>query len=134
MINDNELKRMVSIIDKYRNEEYVCGVVDCNLLVLELHEPDKLPRLVGRFKTVRGGIRVARKEFGYSSIYEYVVDNYDRVDVNFERAFDVGVHPDHPDIIIHLGEFIFKVDKDKRFKMVRLSNLDISEYRFFRRV
>lgn len=90
MDNTTRLK-IINIMREYNHQELVYGQLDCNLVVLEIYEPEKYKKLIGRYKTVIGGARVANKEFGYSRIDDYMEENpsYIRVEPNFVQFGDI---------------------------------------------
>lgn len=75
---DNKFKIAVSgVISKYNNQTLEYGKFDCNLMILEAFEHDKYEIICGRYKTVVGGARVAKKEFGYSRLDDYISQSPD---------------------------------------------------------
>lgn len=96
---------IVKLMREMNNQPLEYGKLDCNLMVLKMFEPDKYDDLVGRYKTVVGGARVANKAFGYNRIDDYMEENPSYVAVN----------PSH----VQFGDIIFS-DHD-RVAMVALS-------------
>ena len=123
------------IIDKYNNQPHIRGSIDCNLLILELFDKSKFDRFVGRYKTLTGAIRVARKEFGVSSIYEMLSteSTYEPIDCNFQQPLDiVSFHGCH-DVFISLGDKWFGVDDNDIFSVISKDNYNNKDYTIFRR-
>lgn len=87
---------ITKIMSEMIGEPLVYGSNDCNLMVLKMYEPDKHDEFVGRYKTVIGGARVAKKLFGYARIDDYMEksERYEQVPKNFMRYGDI-VFSDH---------------------------------------
>ncbi|MBE5156670.1 hypothetical protein HJ044_04870 [Vibrio parahaemolyticus] len=114
--------RFKKILATYRNKERVCGFVDCNLLMLELFEPEMFEQLYGRYTTTRGGARVANRMFGYKSIRDFLLnnENYEQrsfSEIGFGDIIVVGI-----DVLICVGTHAFGVSTNNRFELMKLSN------------
>ena len=77
--------KIKDIVKKYNNQPRSCGDIDCNMMILELYEPEAFLALHKKYKTLMGGARKAKKIFGYSSILEFVRndENYMSIPSNF---------------------------------------------------
>lgn len=96
---------IIKLMREMNNQTLEYGKLDCNLMVLKMFEPEKHDELVGRYKTVVGGARVANKVFGYNRIDDYMEEN----------PSYIRVAPNH----VQFGDIIFS-DHD-RVSMVALS-------------
>lgn len=83
--------RISSVLSEYVHQDLVYGERDCNLMVLKIFEPERYDRFVGRYKSIIGGARVAKKEFGYVRIDDYMADSddYTEIDPNFMMFGDI---------------------------------------------
>ena len=129
-------KEAYGIIDDYNNRPHVRGDVDCNLLFLKIHEPEKFEEFHNRYKTIIGGVRVSRKIFGVSSIKEYLdtCGDYEIVRPNFQRPLDVIVFKDQHDLFVSLGNKWFGVDDSDTFSIVQKSRYNPENYTIYRKV
>ncbi len=124
------------IVDEYNNQPLIRGTTDCNLLFLKLHEPEKHDKIKGRYKTLIGGVRVARKIFGNTSIHQYLKESNEYIEVhpNFQLPLDVVAYKSRHDICISLGDKWFGVDESDTFSIVP-SNASVDDnYTIFRKV
>ena len=108
------------IIRKYNNEMHVRGTMDSNLLFLEVHEPEFYNKILGKYKTIVGGCRVAKKHTGFISIRD-VLDNsgrYEIIEPHYQTNGDIVTFDDGHDIYISLGKHWFGVDLNDTFSVV----------------
>ncbi len=111
---------LMQIINKYNNEIHVRGTIDCNLLFLEVHEPELYTAMYGKYKTIVGGVRAAKKHTGFRSIKD-VLDHsgrYEIIEPNYQNSGDVVAFDDGHDIYISLGRYWFGVDLNDTFSIV----------------
>lgn len=127
------MERLKYIVNKYNNKERICGDIDCNMMVLELYEPELYTKLHNRYKTIRGGLTLSKKELGYKSIQDFLEksDNYIPILNSFARLGDIGVLDKHH-TFIHLGNYVFGV-QDTTFKTSN-KNIITPEHKFYRRL
>jgi len=123
------------IINRYNNQLHIRGTTDCNLLVLELFDKTKFEKFKGRYKTLTGAVRVARKEFGVSSVFEMLnsEDIYKTVDCNFQQPLDIVTFHDCHDVFISLGDKWFGVNDDNIFSIISKDKYNEEDYTIFRR-
>ncbi|HAV1497978.1 TPA: hypothetical protein JG855_002068 [Vibrio parahaemolyticus] len=114
--------RFKTILATYRNKERVCGQIDCNLLVLELFEPEMFEQLVGRYTTTRGGARVANKLFGFKSIRDFLTTNKNYEQRTFNEISFGDIIVTGIDVMVCVGTYAFGVSTNHRFEMMKLSN------------
>ena len=126
----------ISSIREYNGQPHVRGTVDCNLLFLKIFEPEKHERFVGRYKTIIGGVRVSKSEFGYPSILQYLIESsdYEEIDSNFHCEFDIVAFHDRHDLFISLGDKWFGVNKNDSFSTIKCNGYDSKDYTVFRKV
>lgn len=67
-----DVLKLTTHLKRYRGSKLEFGVVDCNLIWLELYEPDIYEIMKGRYTTQIGGPRVAKREVGHKTIGEFV--------------------------------------------------------------
>lgn len=135
---DSITKKLKYIINKYNNKERICGEIDCNLMILELYEPEYYNKLKGNYSTIKQGIKLAKKTIGYRSIKEIMDKSgkYTEIPYNFCVAGDVGVVMNSNCTFLHLGKelFIIKDIKNKEiFKIIDKNSITHDMYKFYRR-
>jgi hypothetical protein len=124
------------IIDRYNNQKHVRGSVDCQLLILEIFEPEMHDAFINRYKTLVGAVRVAKKIFGVISLEEYLStsEKYKIIESNFQQPLDIVVFHDRHDSYISLGDYWFGVNSNDTFTMQSKSGYDKNDYKIFRRI
>lgn len=125
---------LAKVVREFNGKELTYGTYDCNLLALKILEPDKWERLHGRYKTVLGGTRVAKKEFGYSSLLDYFRESEDYVQVpnKFAVGGDVCLITHRYDVVIHCGNALFG-NLDGTFQSFAIERLNELGAEFYRR-
>jgi len=103
---------MIKTLSGYRGKTHQYGKYCCNLMFLEVYEPEMYEIIKGRYTTAIGGARVARKEFGYSSIEQFIEssDNYEEIPPEFASLGDVFVSGSH--VSMCLGYKTFGMTND----------------------
>lgn len=131
-----DIKLATEAIREYDKQPHVRGTVDCNLLFLKIFEPEKHDLFVGRYKTITGGVRVSKKEFGHPSVIHYLreSDDYKEINPNFQMEFDIVVFHDRHDLFISLGDKWFGVNDQDSFSLINKDLYSIDDYTIFRRV
>lgn len=126
----------ISTVRKYVGREYQYGTEDCNLMILETIAPDIYDALVGKYKTLLGGVRQAKKKTGFASLQEYIQSREDFVPVQqqFATTGDIGFQKfgESHDAIIHLGDALFGINEDNKFAILPL-NGSVHGFQFYRR-
>lgn len=122
---------------KYRGQELKYGTVDCNLVILETIDPEIYKTMYGRYKTILGGARQAKKLTGFKTLPEYIRAREDFVEVSpdFATIGDIGFQKftgEVPATIIHLGDSIFGINEDGVFSILPLNN-SVYGFQFYRR-
>jgi hypothetical protein len=117
----NKKLRIKQILAVYRNEKFEYGIRDCNLMMLEIHEPNMFEQLVNRYSTARGGARVANKIFGHRSIQSFIVNNNNYQPKRFDEISFGDVILGQSDVAICIGSHAFGVI-DGVFKVAPLEN------------
>jgi len=130
---------MRNIVNKYNNKERICGEIDCNLMILELHEPEYYNKLQHKYSTIKQGIKQAKKITGYRSINELVTksDRYQEIPFNFCIAGDVGIFVGTNCVILHLGTELFMIkdiNNKEIFSIMNIRSIDPDLYKFYRRI
>lgn len=128
---------ILQIVRKYNNKERVCGSVDCNLMILEIYEPDEFNKLVDKYDNVKDGIRVAKEYTGYRSIHEYLAksDKYKEIPTKSARFGDIGIVKEKQCTFLHLGKSLFGVQNIEGVEVFGLGNvIQSDDYSYYRRV
>ncbi|HCH6797430.1 TPA: hypothetical protein NK990_003877 [Vibrio parahaemolyticus] len=112
-----DLVTIKKVLKRYRNKKLVYGELDCNLMFLEIFEPELFEIMHGRYTTTMGGARVAKKETGHSSIKSLVEasDKYTQKSFNAVSAGDILINGMH--VAICLGHYTFNLEDDT-FKLI----------------
>ena len=139
-----DLIKLRSIIEKYNNKTRICGDVDCNMMVLELHEPESFKLLHKKYTSKRAGAKLAKEIFGYASIATFLKRNpeYEKIPRQFARAGDIGVVREKQCTYLHLGNSILIIadvysetdPENSVFKILDLSYIDPSSHEFYRKI
>lgn len=113
-----EIVKINQILKRYRKQQLVYGELDCNLMFLEIYEPELFELLSDRYTTTMGGARVAKKETGYSSIKSFIEnsDKYVQKSFNSIAAGDVLINGLH--VAICLGNYTFGL-VDNKFTLTK---------------
>lgn len=113
-----EIVEINKILKRYRKKQLVYGELDCNLMFLEIFEPELFEIMTDRYTTTMGGARVAKKETGYSSIKSFVEnsDKYIQKSFNSIKAGDVLINGLH--VAICLGHYTFGL-LDNEFTLIK---------------
>ena len=125
-----------SVVEDYMNHEHIRGTVDCNLMILKIFEPENYAKMVGKYNTIIGGVRVSNKTFGVKSLAEWLKGNDDYIVVKngFQTKLDIIVFEDRHDIFLNLGTKWFGVKNDNVFGFVDNSVYDKDDYIIYRKV
>ncbi|EHR0226988.1 hypothetical protein KS670_002527 [Vibrio parahaemolyticus] len=112
-----DLVAINTVLRRYRNKKLVYGELDCNLMFLEIFEPELFKIMQGRYTTTRGGARVAKKETGHASVKSFVIvsDKYKQKSFNAISAGDILINGLH--VAICLGHYTFNLDGEV-FKLI----------------
>lgn len=112
------MKQVINeIIKKYRNKPLEYGTCDCNLLFMEIYEPEHFKTLFQRYTTIRGGHRVAKKETGFGTVLEFVEASTDYTEKPFDFAGFGDVLINGNEVAICLGTHVFSYEKDGVFTL-----------------
>jgi hypothetical protein len=132
--------KIKDIVEKYNNQPRSCGDIDCNMMILELYEPEAFLALHKNYKTLIGGARKAKKLFGYPSILEFVrnSENYISIPSSFARLGDIGTIVDKHCTFLHLGSSFLSItldqNKNEVFRIVPKTGIKLTNCKFFRRI
>lgn len=119
----------IKIIDRYNGRVRIPSVLDCTTLILELTEYDKLEEIIGKYDSVKAGIKFLRKHSGMNNMADYLksigcvpVNQNEIQDFDFiHYGFHCGVYFDG---------YLFGVDENETFKYRHIN--DLSELEIFR--
>jgi hypothetical protein len=132
--------KIKDIVDKYNNQPRSCGDIDCNMMILELYEPEAFLALHKKYKTLIGGARKAKALFGYPSILEFVKnnENYISISPSFAKLGDIGTIVDKHCTFLHLGRSYLSItldeNKNEVFRIVPKLAIELTNCKFFRRI
>ncbi len=136
MIDKLKIKK---IIERYNNQPRTCGDVDCNMMILELYEPEAYVKIHKHYKTIMGGARKAKQLFGFASILEFIRhdENYEAIPPKFAMLGDIGAIKDEHCTFLHLGNSYLAITTDdggnEVFSVVSRDSIDVTTCEFFRR-
>lgn len=107
--------KMKNLLKPFLGKELKYGYIDCNLLFLLLHEPEVAYILRGRYTTIMGGCRVAKKETGYSTVRQLMEEskNYTEVNTRMYSTGDIMVFDDCHEIGLVTGHNYYGFDEDQ---------------------
>lgn len=115
-------------MSKYRGHEHSFGDKCCNLLFLEVFEPDWYEQLKGKYTSALSGSRLAKKVTGYTSISQLVEgDGY--IEVDWPTTGDVFVHGMNTAIVYGSKALALK---DNKFTMLSVDKFN--GYKIYRKV
>lgn len=133
----NYKNKIIQTVRKYNNKKRECGFVDCNMMILEIYEPQYYDLMYGTYTNIKDGIRKAKELTGYRSITEFVKqsDNYIKVTQDAARFGDIGIIKDKSCTFIHLGKTLFGVQKiNEREIFMQVDKFHTEEYEYYRRL
>lgn len=132
---DNELKlRLVNVMRRLNHQGLEYGNNDCNLMVLEMFEPEIYKKFLGRYKTLIGGARVAKKEFGFGRLDDYLSQSkeYTQIPKPFITFGDIICSDVGRVVMISTSNNrAFAIDQNDIFRECTISIPD--NYKIFRR-
>ncbi len=109
-IDKVQLKKMaVEKCEKLKGQKHNQGINDCNMLFMEMHEPELADKMRGKYSTIKEGCKLAKELTGYSSVRTFLKksDDYIEIDKYCDIAGDVIVFTKSHDVYISLGRHWF---------------------------
>ncbi|QWL58197.1 hypothetical protein HQ400_07720 [Aeromonas jandaei] len=119
----------IKIIDRYNGRLRIPSVLDCTTLILELTEYDRLHEIIGKYDSVKSGIKFLRKHSGMNNMADYL-KNIGCIEVSPEEVQDFdfihyGFHCG-----VYFDGYLFGVDENETFKYRKI--IDLSELEIYR--
>ncbi len=120
-------------IGEYNGQNHVRGTVDCNLLFLQIHEPEMYDKLYGKYSTIIGGVRSAKRIIGYRSVRAILDEcgRYEQIDPLKQLPMDIVVFEGRHDVYMSLGNKFFGVNEKDKFSIIQMHNY--TEYLVYRK-
>lgn len=88
--------KIINIIDKYRGEEHVYGLNDCNILVADIIDAlcgtEYADKLRGSYDSIISGMIVAKEKVGFSNARQALVKHGEKVDYPSNGDFCIIKH------------------------------------------
>ncbi|MGG5825915.1 DUF6950 family protein [Aeromonas salmonicida] len=123
------LTERIKILDKYNGRERIPSLLDCTTLVLEMTGYQKMDEILGKYDSVKSGVKFLRKYSGLNNMAEYLrANNYERVEHKFAQDFDLIVYGFHCGV--YFDGYLFGVDDAGVFKYRQVN--DLSELEIYR--
>tara|TARA_Y100001973_G_scaffold94033_1_gene145586 strand:- start:68 stop:400 length:333 start_codon:yes stop_codon:yes gene_type:complete len=109
--------------------------MDCNLMVLELHEPEYYKQMHEEYDGLVNGVQQSRKVAGVVSMRQFLRknSNYKRIIPAYQRQGDVVVFPKGFNCYLSLGDKWFGVCHNDTFGFMPLCGHDPDSYLVFRK-
>lgn len=121
------LTETVKILDRYNGRERIPSVLDCTTLVLEMTGYQKMNEILGKYDSVKNGIKFLRKYSGLKNMAEYLESiGYEKVE--HAHDFDLIVYGFHCGV--YFDGYLFGVDEAGVFKYRQIN--DLSELEIYR--
>ncbi|CAJ1854356.1 hypothetical protein [Aeromonas dhakensis] len=122
-------KDKLNILEKYNGRERIPSVLDCTTLILEMTGYQKLNEVLGKYDSVKSGIKFLRKYSGMNSMADYLLDiGCVRVNPNEVQDFDFIHYEFHCGV--YFDGYLFGVDENGFFKY--RNTTDLSELEIYR--
>lgn len=123
------------IITKYMGQKHVRGSVDCNLMVLELHEPDTYQVMVNEYTDLVNGVQRSKSKLGVVSMRQFLKKHpaYERISPDQQKQGDVVVFHKGFNCYLSLGDKWFGVNQEDRFGFMPICGYEPDAYLVFRR-
>lgn len=128
------LEQIKNIVREYNNKSLDYGTRDCNLMILDIYEPDKADTLRGTYDDVISGLKQSKKLLGYDNLQDILESkDYEIIPTKFAAFGDIGKAPSPNTFVLHLGASIFAINEDDIFTNNPTKSLNIDDYIFYRR-
>lgn len=122
---------IIETIEKYINKPYVQGKDDCTLMLLDYLEQYEYRNLAqGRYKTIRGAMRVLPTLFTYKTMHDFLMAFCDVVEDGSLYDGDIVFHEIHA--YLYWQGNLFGVHHD-HFKLTNINLPLTDEYKVYRK-
>ena len=119
----------INVLDRYNGRVRIPSVLDCTTLVLELTGYEKLDEIIGKYDSVKNGIKFLRKYSGLKNMAEYLESiGYEKVRHETVQDFDIIHYEFHCGV--YFDGYLFGVDEHETFKYRKIN--DLSELEIYR--
>jgi hypothetical protein len=127
--------KMKKILSPLLGQELTYSHNDCNYVFLLVHEPEIAECLHGRYTTVMGGCRVAKKETGFSTIRQLIVElsNYIEVDKRKYTTGDIMVFDDCHEVALVTNRNYYGFNEDNIYCVRPMSNVG-QPFKLYRKI
>jgi hypothetical protein len=108
---------------------------DCNYLFMLLHEPKIAKIMHGRYTSIMGGCRVAKKETGYSTVRQFIEasDNYIKIEKDMHIIGDIFLFDDSHEVSICAGNVFYGFNSDNIYSVTPIKSM-LTNYTIYRKV
>jgi hypothetical protein len=123
------------IITKYAGQKHVRGSVDCNLMVLELHDPDVYEVMANEYTDLANGVQRSKSKLGVVSMRQFLKKNpnYIRISPDQQKQGDIVVFHKGFNCYLSLEDKWFGVNQEDHFGFMPVCDHNDSNYLVFRR-
>lgn len=133
-LNQTFKNRIHEVVNKYNGKERICGLVDCNMMILEIYEPELFKLLHGKYNTIEEGFLLSKSLTDYKSIKSMlrIKPDYHKVNQYSASFGTIITTKKEPCTALHLGNTIFAVINNK-FGFAGLNMVNDEHNNFYRR-
>ncbi|HAT8542821.1 hypothetical protein [Vibrio vulnificus] len=122
------------VIKEFRGHKHVRGRRDCNLMILKIFDEENYYKMLGRYSTIKGGVKASLRVYGVRSLGEYLEsEGFSIIPNGFELPLDVIVFKNKHNVYLNLGTYWFGVNDQEVFGFVSPKNYKREDYLIFRK-
>lgn len=120
---------MIEFMRSLLKQEHKNGLNDCNLVFFEIFYPEYADKIRGKYSSSREGFRVAKKEIGYTSARDVILNSGDwfEIDLRYARTGDVFIKGQS--VAICVGKVGIVFDEYQRYQVVPIQYIEAKLYR-----
>ena len=126
---------ILKYFDSVKGQKHIQGQNDCNMIFMDLHEPQLAKKMRGNYKSIREGCVLAKKLTGYASVRTFLKYNndYEEIKPFCDVAGDVVVFNKSHDVYISCGKNWFGYLGEEQILGVAFKR-DYKNYKIYRKV
>lgn len=132
MVHLDRINHIRSVLSDYNNKPFVYGERDCNLLILDLYEPEISGKIKNKYSTLRGGLKLSKKVIGTYSLKGYLEEHYTEIHPSCVMDGDIVYANKKFTFMLNMGDRYFGITQDV-FNFIPKTRFDQTNYKFYRR-
>ena len=130
----HQMLKIKKILNPFLGLPHKQSYTDCNYLFMLLHEPKIAQIMHGRYTSIIGGCRVAKKETGYATVRLFMnaSENYIKIERDMHVAGDIFLFEDSHEVAICGGNVFYGFDADNIYA-VHPMKVILNNYTIYRK-